>query len=309
MGLRALGVFGLLLQVLCGCQQGSGCDLVQVAQVPLEPRGRLFAIPVTLNDHAIRMLLDTGSQKSVLAEPTVSRLAIVRDARFYSAMVGLSGGLARADASITGLSIGGAPVSLDRMPVTTLSGKIGVDGVLGLDVLRDYDLDIDGPQRLLTLYRVRTCDHADPPWSEPVTSVSDTGTLMGWLRMPFEINGVTGIATLDTGASYTMIMPRMARRLGLTDEAVANDRSVNLHVIAGDDAKARVHRFDTVRIGPVIVSNASILVLTREPPVLGDSRNFGDGLIGQDFLSSRRVWFSIRTGRLYFSRRDGETGH
>ena len=167
MALRALAGWGLLLQVLCGCQQGSGCDLVQVAQLPLEPRGRLFAISVTLNDNAIHMLLDTGSQKSVLSEAAVARLGIVRDARFYSAMVGISGGSARPDANITGLSIGGAKVSLDRMPVTTLGGNTVVDGVLGLDVLREYDLDIDGPKRLLTLYRVRTCDRADPPWSEP----------------------------------------------------------------------------------------------------------------------------------------------
>jgi len=308
MGLRALTLSGLLLQLLCGCQQGSGCDLVQVAQVPLEPRGRLFAISVTLKDHAIRMLLDTGSQKSVLFEPAVARLGIVRDARFYSAMVGISGGSARPDADVTGLSIGGANVSLDRMPVTTFGGNIGVDGVLGLDVLRDYDLDIDGLKRLLTLYRVRTCDGANPPWSESVTPVNGTGTLMGWLRMPFEVDGVAGMAMVDTGASYTMIMPRMARRLNLTDKAMANDRTLNLHVIAGDDAKARMHRFDTVRIGPTIVRNASIAVLTREPPSLGDSRNFGDGVIGQEFLSSRRVWFSIRTGRLFFSRQDGDTG-
>jgi hypothetical protein len=53
---------------LTGCAQGSGCDLVKVAQVPLEPGDRLCVVPVAVNGHAIGMLLDTGSEINLLAD-------------------------------------------------------------------------------------------------------------------------------------------------------------------------------------------------------------------------------------------------
>jgi predicted aspartyl protease len=283
---------------------------VKVAQVPLEPRNRLFSVPVTINGHAISMQLDTGGT-SLLFEETMRRLGIVRDARFYTAVSGLGGGSANAVASIDSMSIGGVRLPVDRIAVSSLGGKPTYDGVLGLDILRDFDLDIDAPNRTLTLYRIRWCERADPPWDEPMTQIADISTRMGWLRMPFEVDGLEGTATVDTGASHTMITPRMVRRLGITDQILASDRTVQLHVIAGDDVQARIHRFHSVRIGPLMAHDVSMLVLAREPPTLTAGRHFADGVIGQDFLSSRRVWFSLRTGRLFVSRKAGElsTGH
>jgi predicted aspartyl protease len=279
--------------------------------VPLEPRGRLFAVPVTINGHAISMELDTGGTVSLLFEETVQRLGIVRDARFHSAVSGLGGGLANPVASVDSMSIGGVPLSVDRIAVNSLGGKPTYDGVLGLDILRDFDLDIDAPNHALTLYRIRWCERTDPPWHEPMMQIADISTRMGWMRMPFEVDGIEGTATVDTGASHTMITPRMARRLGITDQVLAGDRTLKLHVIAGDDVQARIHRFHTVRIGPLTAHDVSMLVLAREPPALTAGRHFADGVIGQDFLSSRRVWFSLRMGRLFVSRKAGEltTGH
>ena len=61
----------LLVLALAGCGQSSGCDLVKVAQLPIEFRSRLFIVPVTVNGHAISMLLDTGGEKSLLGEAAV----------------------------------------------------------------------------------------------------------------------------------------------------------------------------------------------------------------------------------------------
>jgi hypothetical protein len=117
---------------------------------------------------------------------------------------------------------------------------------------------------------------------------------------------------VDTGASFTTIMPSMLRRLGMTEQDLANDRLVKMHVIAGADAEMRVHHFDTIRIGPVTAHNAAVLVQMQDPPSLGGGRRFEDGVIGQDLLRGRRVWFSLRTGRLYLSHRDTDaatSGH
>jgi Aspartyl protease len=77
----------LLVLVLAGCGQGSGCDLVQLV------------VPVTVNGSAIRMLLDTGGEKSLLAEATVQWLGVTRDGRTYTVLAGLAGGSMRTDAT------------------------------------------------------------------------------------------------------------------------------------------------------------------------------------------------------------------
>ena len=119
---RSPVLIALFLLVLAGCQQGSGCDVVKVSQVPLEARGQLFAVPLTLGNHTLSMLLDTGAQRSMLDEATVRRLKIPQDGRTFTVMVGMAGGSPRADANVEGVLLGDAPLSVSWMPVSTAGG-------------------------------------------------------------------------------------------------------------------------------------------------------------------------------------------
>lgn len=292
-----------LLLAITGCAQAPSCDLLKVAEVPLQPKGRVFTVPVIINGHSLDMVLDTGAAKSMLVDTSVQRFGIRQDGRTFSVLVGLNGGSLRADANIDSISLGGAPLSVARMSVNSFNNS-GVDGVLGLDVLKEFDLDIDAPHKTLALYQVRRCSAADPPWSDPAVAIAGTSSFGSWLEMPIDIDGVRGNAVVDTGASYTMIMPGMMRRLDLTEQQLASDRTVTQHVIAGEDATARFHRFGSIRLGPIVAHNVSILVLTKEPPALSGGRRFSDAVIGQDVLRNRRIWFSFSNGRLYLFRQD-----
>jgi predicted aspartyl protease len=297
----------LVSLAMAGCAPG-GCDLKKVAEVPLQARGQLFTVSTSINGHSLDMVLDTGGAKSMLVDRTVSRLGIRQDGRTFTVLVGLNGGSLRSDANIDSISLGNAPLSVNRMSVNSFNIP-GVDGVLGLDVLEKFNLDIDAPHRTLALYPAGRCNAADLPWNEPAVAIEGTSSSGSWLEIPIDIDGVEGSVAVDTGASYTMVMPRMMRRLGLTEQQLANDRTVTGHMIAGEDATPHVHRFQTVRLGPIVARNGSILVLTKEPPALGGGRRFGDGVIGQDVLRHRRIWFSFSAGQLYMSHRSGdETG-
>jgi predicted aspartyl protease len=299
------GFATLLLLALASCPPDAACDLVQIAQVPLEFTNHIFVVPVTVSGHPIDMLLDTGAQRSLLGEAAVQRLNLARDARSYTSLMGLSGSSATPDARIDGMSIGAAALPVDRLPVNSFGGNQPFEGILGLDILREYDLDIDGPKRVLTLYRVRRCDTAEPPWDQPAVPIAGFSTRTGALKLPFRLDGIEGTGFLDTGASNTVITPHMAQRLGLTDQVLANDRMIKLHVIAGDDTPSHVHWFDGMQIGPVVVRHPYAYVLAKEPRPLDGDRSFGDGVIGLDFLGSQRIWLSIGTGRLYLARNGG----
>jgi predicted aspartyl protease len=290
--------------VLAGCEQDQGCDFVKVAQVPLEPRGQVFVVPVTVNGHAINMMLDTGAERSLLTEAAVQRLNIRRSDRTFSVVVGASSGSLKSDAEIDSMSIGGVALPVDHIVVNSFGGNI--DGMLGLDILGRYDLDIDGPNRTLVLYRVRRCEQAEPPWDGPAMPVAEISTRLGLMEMPLEIDGVSGTAAVDTGSSFTLIRLSMMQRLGLSDAAMASDQTAVAHTIAGKDVQGRVHKFHTIRIGPVTAHDVSILVLPSKPPAMAGGRQQPDGLVGQDLLRNRRVWFSLSTGRLYISRNQND---
>jgi Aspartyl protease len=126
--------------------------------VPLEPKGRLFTVPVSVNGRMTSMVLDTGAKVNLLTDAAAERLGVVRDGRTATIVTGMAGGSLRADGRLDSMSLGGVPLSVDRISVNSYPG---FDGVLGLASLKDFDLDIDAPNRALTLYRVRTCERAD----------------------------------------------------------------------------------------------------------------------------------------------------
>jgi hypothetical protein len=95
--------------------------------------------------------------------------------------------------------------------------------------------------------------------------------------------------------------------LGLSERDLANDRTLTLHVIAGEDAQVRVHKSQTIRIGPIAMHDVPIVVLAKDLPALAGGRRFRDAMIGQDILGSRRVWFSFSTGRLFISGSENDT--
>jgi predicted aspartyl protease len=295
-----------LLPALAGCEQNAGCYLVKVAQTPIHISNDAPIVEVTINGHATRMLLDTGASRSMVSEPAKQRLGLVEDGRFMTAHVGIGATTMQADVSIDSMMIGAAPISVERMGVGTISEGLVADGVLGMDILGDFDLDIDEPKRLLSLYRVRCCETANPPWDEPAIPIRGITTRYGLLRMPFEIDGIEATALIDTGASYTIIRQPMAHRLGLTDQALANDQVVSMHGAGGGRSPTYVHRFQSVVIGPLTARNLPIHVLTEDPQVMPNGNPMDENLIGQDFLGNRRIWFSFKTQRVAVSQRVGD---
>jgi predicted aspartyl protease len=295
-----------LLPALAGCEQTSGCDLVRVAQVPIRISNRALTVEVSINGKTARMLLDTGANRSLVSEPAKQRLGLVEDGRFLTAYVGIGATTTKADVSIDSMMIAAASLSVERMGVGTVPQGIVADALLGMDILGDFDLDIDEPRRMLSLYRVRRCEAADPPWDEPAIWIRGITSRYGLLRMPFEIDGIEGAAVIDTGAAFTIIRRQMAQRLGLTEQALANDQVADTHGVGGGSFPTHLHRFQLVVIGPLTARNVRLHVVTVDPQVLTNGNPMEENLIGQDFLGNRRIWFSFKTQRVAVSRRAGD---
>jgi predicted aspartyl protease len=287
----------LLLLLVSACASNPiNCDLVVVAKMPLEVRNRLLVVPAGIDGKWVTLLIDSGAERTVLAADAVARLGLARDEKIITRSTGMGGTFIANDAIIPGLVLGGVRFPLERVSVGQfqLGPSLVADGLLGSDLLLAFDLDIDVPDRTLTLYRPRLCPDVQPPWHEPFEQVPGVKARRDRLLIPLELDGVTGMGILDTGAQATTIGVSMASRLGLTSLAMANDPVVQHHGAGPGSQEARLHRFSLLRIGPATAHDPLLSVLPVDAGV-------GDALVGEDFIDGRRIWLSFASRSVFIA--------
>jgi predicted aspartyl protease len=282
-----------------GARNASGvCPLLRLAEMPVETHGNMLFVRATILGAPVILLVDTGAERTLLTEAAVNRLRLPRDYQHATRTYGIGSPTASWDARLPdGLTLGGTHFPVDNVTV----GRFGIvhvagdaaDGLLGADVLLAFDIDLDLPNRRLTLYRARrACPDAEPPWQEPYIGLAGITTRRDRLLVPFELDGVAGMGVLDTGAQLSSISTRMAQRIGLEEAELAADRTVMAHGAAPDQVAVRIHRFRELRVGPATMRWPTL-------PVVPMTNGMGDALVGADFLKGRRVWLSFSTHRIF----------
>lgn len=279
---------------------GSGCEPTAIARLPIEVRGRLLTVPVSIDGQEVRLVVDSGAERTSLSEKAAGRLHLSRDMSRIRSSTGLGGTVTSADAVVSNFTLGNVRLPpVERVAI----GKFGfdndspalADGLLGADILLAFDLDIDVPGKALTLYRVRRCLNNQPPWQEPFVAIDGVTQKKDRLLIPFQLDGVRGQAILDTGASVSTIGVQMANRMGLTEEKMSLDRKIVIRGAGVGTMVSHLHWFREFRVGPAVVRGIMLTVLPTDAGV-------GDALIGEDFLEGRRVWMSFPTKQVFVSK-------
>jgi clan AA aspartic protease (TIGR02281 family) len=109
-----------------------------------------------------------------------------------------------------------------------------------------------------------------------------------------EINGVTGVFIIDTGASYVSIRTNFAERA-----KIPRDGNEIKLATANGLAKGKLSKADTVSLGKLVAKDVPVVVQAV------DEKSFGpgvDGLLGLSFLSRFEMqvaggFIEIRTRR------------
>jgi hypothetical protein len=123
---------------------------------------------------------------------------------------------------------------------------------------------------------------------------------MDQLMVPFTLDGLGGMALIDTGAQGNILNPGMARRLGVDERAMQGDTPIRMNGTGPGRVTAHLHRFSLLRIGP-IADPAPVLT------VLPSQVGFGDAIFGEQFLQGRRVWLSFHSRQIFVSLRPNES--
>jgi hypothetical protein len=295
----------LLLVFLARCEAAPeiDCNLKMVAQMPLEVQDRLLVVPAGINGKWVHLVVDSGAERTMIGDTVADRLGLPHDPRYVVHSVGIGGTSTSTDVTIDRLVMGGVHFPLNRIAVATFNLQnergLNADGLLGADILLAYDMDIDVPGNKLTLYRSRMCPNMRPPWPEPAIEIIGVKARKDRLLLPFELDNLSGLAILDTGAQANVLGVDMARRMGLNDQTMAGDRTIRQHGVGPGETISHIHQFKLMRIGPVAEISPKLAVLQSDFGV-------GDALIGETFLQGRRVWLSFRNRQVFVSKRANE---
>lgn len=300
---RAFTLLSVILLACCETAPNIDCNLALAAQLPLQVQDHLLVVRAGINGKWVRLIVDSGAERTTISNTVVDRLELPHDARYTTRSLGIGGATTSTDVTIDRLVLGGVHFPVDRVAVGTFKLQtdrgLSADGLLGADILSAFDLDIDVPGGKLTLYRSRVCPDTRPPWPVPAVEITGVRARKDRLLLPFELDNVPGLAILDTGAQGNVLGQDMARRMGLTEQMLARDQPVRQHGVGPAETISRLHRFKLLRIGPVAEASPAITVLPSDFGV-------GDALVGEEFLQGRRVWISFRNRQVFVSRRPDE---
>ncbi|EHH67841.1 retroviral-like aspartic protease family protein [Gluconobacter morbifer] len=302
--MRRFLVAGLFV-ALCAIQGGIQglaaapvCQTRQAVTLPLRDDGGYLSVPATVEGRDVSLIVDTGSEGSLMTPRGVALLRLPADPAHRTMMLGPNGGPRLVpNVRIRELRLGTLDLGSGTMAVGALPGSPTIQppilGLLGADVLADYDVEFDVPRHRLILWTVRAgSDVCRPPplWSGKWLSVA-TKQESGRLTVPFTLDGATGTALLDSGARSHIVSTDFAHRLGLTDEQLGRDPG---GVTAGVDLNERRyhwHHFQRFDMGGMVWSHP---VLTVAPV-----HDQADMLLGADWFARHDIWLSYATNHVF----------
>jgi hypothetical protein len=281
----------------------AACRVTAQTSVPIELTNGHLLVNVQVNGTPTTFILDTGAERTLMGEDVVRQLGLPRDSWVASTVLGIGGYEERPNALPRSLQLGGVilrrhtligdnSVTVGPLPITAVQGR-PIAGLLGRDFISPFDLDIDLPARLLTLYNVSGCSSGFLPWHGTYTAIPATTPIGAALVIPVSIDGNRLRALIDTGASSSLIAAPGMARLGLTPELLAHDPGGNGSGIGPAPVFMRLHRFETLSVGPVTMMKPTLWVSpVRIVPIV-------DMLLGADWLSTRRMWLSFATKQVF----------
>ena len=278
-----------------GFRIGAASGTARAGTVPVAARDGLLFVEARIDRHKVPLVLDTGAQRTLLTAATVRRLGLPMDRHHGTSTFGIGGSTTSFDAKLSRFTLAGIPmplplVTVGKFHLSALHGQAG--GMLGADVLTRYGIDLDASAGRMVLYDNPGCHLAGPPWHGRAVTVPGVRTGLDRLQLQIAVNGVTGLATLDTGAQTTAVSLGLATRAGVTPEALATDRYAVARGAAPGSVRVRLQRFHTLQVGPWLARNATL-------PILPLPEGVGDGLVGEDFLLHRRVWLSFAASQMF----------
>ena len=276
----------------------TSCRIVAEAKLPMREFHGHFITTVSINNQPVPMMIDTGASHTVLSPRFADMAGLAQDMNQSVHNSGIGGRTASQHPRVVH-SIKFGPIALQDydlptgniVPADQEADPTSPVGLLGTDLLAKYDVELDFPNRRMTLYSISSCEGHFVPWTGEYQAFQPTRTDKNLLVIPIVLNGHTMRATIDTGSNRTSVTREATLDAGV--DATALDQDPASLMTGANGVNVHTHRFDTMTVDRTTFRNASVLVQDAElPPYM-------DMLLGMDFLHWRKLWISYATTQVF----------
>lgn len=167
------------------------------------------------------------------------------------------------------------------------------NAMIGADLLRETELELDLPARRIAFHSRRDCRPGAPPWT-PASSVPMDVQIHGAPIVVARVNGHAVRALIHSGNNATAMTQRLADKLGLA-AADATGRRARSHGTDPGVSRGREFRVKEIAVGQEVL---------RDLPVIVTAEGTGgpeELVLGQDWLRHRKVWLSFGARRVFLA--------
>ena len=271
-----------------------------MATLPLSVDGSQLYVPVSMNETPGQFMIDTASERTLLTGAYAERSHVRMDVLAGKVIYVGAGGretLPLNQVHARRIEIGTLAFQDWEFPVLPLDGNgakiTGHDGVLGMDFLHYFDLDVDLENYKVTIWRPQGCDSIHPIWQGNYDVVPLKTTVHQGATVPILVDNAILDVTFDTGADGLLLTRDAGAKTGVTDAMLAKDEASQTPGFGGRFPAAE-HRFGRLLVGETKFDHPIATVETEN-----HRTSYSDGLIGWRFLKPRRFWVSFTTRTLF----------
>jgi predicted aspartyl protease len=282
--------------------------------------GRIY-VPVKINQIHKSMFVDTGGYFSVITQEAVNQLKLpTRHSRLD--LIDVSGNATNLVAH-SSFALGNLYADNVDFYVMPDAGGFADDiqdvaGVLAPNLLHSYDVDIDFAKMKFSLLSQDHCDGKAVPW--PANTVSVVPMKLdsdNHIHIPVSLDGQELTASLDTGATYTVLNLELAQsKFGLTLGDADTPEFGRL--LRSPDSKTYFHRFKTLTMDGIAIANPTVhlipdlmrnRILDEHDSLKGGSRlptaapkpGIGDLILGMNILRQWRIYIAYKEQAVYLA--------
>ena len=302
-GIRLLTL--LLCVALCACaatgEDGvalSECGPGRSVYLPFFMAGQAPILRVRVQDVPVRFLLDTGAARSAIERRMALALGVMHDATREN-IRDITGEHVADFVTLPKLDVGELHLTDRRVLV---SDGLPFDGVIGLDILSSYALELDEAHASAKLHTGRMCEGQRPftdagmiemPAIQGITDGHDTHLrVQPFLLVATRLDGVLGLAMFDSGAiGGSVVSPVYADKVGVTEAQLAQDQQVYPRGFGGKIA-LHLHRFGELDLDGEVFRNPTLMVSA-------DRGARFQLVIGGDYFRTHRLWFDFAAKRVF----------
>ncbi len=282
------------------------CKIQPILRLPVTMAGTQPLVTVKLNGVEAHLLMDTGAFASLLSPEAAKRAGLIVVPTPPTLVVEGVGGGARPELTLVKeLTLGSQ--TLKRIKFLVYGERLsngGVDGILGQDILRLGDIEIDLANGMATLFQISGCGHANLAYWSDAAKVAEldiraTEALRPQVIAAAQVNGTDIQVMFDSGAALSGLSLHAAERAGITPQSPGVTPGGIHYGIGNAMRDSWIAPFKSFKVDSEEIQNTHLRIGD-----IGVMQNV-DMLLGADFFLSHHIFISYRLRKLFFTYNGG----